>query len=71
MSTDQIRRRLANGFRPFALRLTDGRRFEIPHPELIMVGRNVVAVLGRDDIVTTIDALHVVSIDDLKGKRKK
>jgi hypothetical protein len=65
MNLEHIRKRVRNGFRPFAIRLSDGRRVRVPHSEFIMVGRNVVAVLGKDDVVSTIDALHIVSIDDL------
>jgi hypothetical protein len=68
MNLAHIRERLGNGFRPFVVELTNGRRFEVPHPEFIMVGRNVIAVMGRNDVVTTIDALHIVSINDLPPK---
>jgi hypothetical protein len=68
MILDHIRERLSNGFRPFVVELTNGRRFEVPHPEFIMVGRNVIGVLGRNDVITTIDALHIVSINDLPPK---
>jgi hypothetical protein len=43
----------------------------VPHPEFIMVGRNVVAVLGKDDSVTTIDALHIVAIEDLPAAKRR
>ena len=52
MNTERIRQKLSNGFRPFALQLSSGKRYLVPHPEFIMVGRNVVAVLGKDDSVT-------------------
>jgi hypothetical protein len=44
----------------------------VPHPEFIMVGKSVVAVMGKDDSVTTIDALHIAAIEDMpvrKGRR--
>ncbi len=68
-----IRERLSNGFRPFVVELTNGRRFEVPHPEFLIVGKNVIGVLGRNDVITTINALHIVSINDLplKGPRRK
>ena len=65
MNAERIRHKLSNGFRPFALQLSNGKRYVVPHPEFIMVGKNVVAVMGKDDSVTTIDALHIVAIDDL------
>jgi hypothetical protein len=53
--------------------LTNGQRFEVPHPEILIVGRNVIGVLGRNDVITTIDALHIVSISNLprKGSPRK
>jgi hypothetical protein len=73
MNLTHIRERVSNGFRPFVVELTNGRRFEVPHPEFLIVGRNIIAVLGRNDVVTTIDALHIVSITDLppKGPRRR
>ena len=68
MNTEQIRLRLHGGFKPFALHLSDGRKFNIAHPEFIMVGRGVVVVLREDDLVETLDALHIVSVEDLKAE---
>jgi hypothetical protein len=72
MNTERIRKKLSNGFRPFALELSSGKRYVVPHPEFIMVGKSVVAVMGKDDSVTTIDALHIAAIEDMpvrKGRR--
>ena len=71
MNTERIREKLTNGFRPFALQLSSGKRYIVPHPEFIMVGKQVVAVMGADDSVTTIDALHIAAIEDLPGSRPK
>ncbi len=73
MNLVHIRERLSNGFRPFVVETTNGRRFEVPHPEFIAVGRNLIVVLGRNDVATTIDAIHIVSIKDLpaSGRRRK
>jgi hypothetical protein len=67
MNTEQIRLRLRGGFKPFVLHLSDGRKFRIAHPEFIMVGKGVVAVLREDDLVETLDALNIVSVEDLKA----
>ena len=72
MNAERIRKKLTNGFRPFAIEVSSGRRYVVPHPEFIMIGKNVVAIMGKDDSVTTIDALHIVAIEDLpaaKGNR--
>jgi hypothetical protein len=65
MNIERVRQKLRNGFRPFALLLSSGKRYVVPHPEFIMIGRNVVVVMGKNDTVTTIDALHITAIEDL------
>jgi len=62
---DQIKKRLENGFAPFALRLSDGRRFAVPHRDFILVSSKVVVVIGEDQLAVTINPLHIVSVDDL------
>jgi hypothetical protein len=62
---DQIRKRLENGFSPFAIRLTDGRTFAVPHRDFILVSPKVIVVVDQDQLAVTINPLHMVSIDDL------
>jgi hypothetical protein len=69
VSTNEIRERLGQNFRPFVLCLSDGRKLQVPSTDHIAVGRAVVAVIGDDDISRTIDALHIVSIDDAVMER--
>jgi hypothetical protein len=71
MNLDHIRERLHNGFEPFVLTTTDGRRFEVPHQDFVAVGRNVVVVLDEKDHSAKIDALHIVSIEDLPTRKRK
>jgi hypothetical protein len=59
---------MRGGFKPFVLHLSDGRKFKISHPEFILVGRGIVVVLREDDLVETLDALHIVSVEDLKAE---
>jgi hypothetical protein len=58
---------MRGGFKPFVLHLSDGRKFKILHPEFIMVGKGVVVVLREDDLVETLDALHIVSLEDINA----
>ena len=67
MNTEQIKLRMRGGFKPFVLHLSDGRQFKIEHPKFILVGRGIIVVLREDDLVETVDALHVVSVEDLKA----
>lgn len=55
---------VTGGFKPFILHLSDGRKFSIPHPEFVAVGRSVVVVIDKDDQVNTIDPLHIVSLEE-------
>ena len=70
MNLDRIRERLRNGFKPFAIEVSSGKRYDVPHPEFFMIGKSVVAVLGKNDSVTTIDALHITAIKDLPLRRR-
>ena len=65
MNLDQIKLRLHGGFRAFALHLSDGRKFNIPHPEFILLGRQTMGVLDEDREVAFLDPLHVVAIKNL------
>jgi hypothetical protein len=62
---EQIKKRLENGFSPFVLRLSDGRRLVVPHRDFIAVSPKVVVVIGEDELAVTINPLHIVSVDDL------
>ena len=69
MDLGRIRQRVSGGgFRPFALRTSDGREYSVRHPELVLVGPRSVAVLDRDGEIVTVDALHVVAIKDLRSR---
>lgn len=64
MFTDQIKERLSNGFKPFTLCLSDGRRFTVPHRDFIALASKVIVVIDEKEISHTIDPVHVVSIED-------
>lgn len=65
MNLDRIRERLENGFKPFALELSSGKRVRVQHPDFIALGKGVVGVLGEDDSVHTLDAHHIIAMEDL------
>jgi hypothetical protein len=60
-------------FQPFRLTLTDGRTYEIHHPELAMVGRSSVIIgLARPDEPepvfdrqVTVSLLHIMQIEPI------
>lgn len=71
MDLDLIRKRLTGGFQPFVIRTSDGREFNVPHPEFIAVGKYEVAVVDRDGHIDTLAPLHIVSIKSLTGRGRK
>ena len=64
-------------FQPFRLTLTDGRTYEVHHPELAMVGRSTVAIgLPRPDDpepvydrLVTVSLLHVMQVEPVESSR--
>ena len=61
---DHLRKR---PFRPFRLILTDGRTFEVRHPELAVIGRTTVAVglARRGDPEPMFDRMTTVPLADV------
>jgi hypothetical protein len=48
MDTNAIREAiLKRPFKPFTLRMNDGRQFYIPHPEYVAVSRRVMSVIDH------------------------
>jgi hypothetical protein len=66
MDSEKIRERLRGpGFRPFRLHLSDGRAFEVPHPEFVAATSRVVAVLSKTGPSEVIDLARIVSLEEL------
>jgi hypothetical protein len=71
LSLKTIRERLHQApFTPFHLRLSDGNKVLIRHPDFVAIGGSVVAVTDEEDNFQRIDALHIVSLDEVPAKRK-
>lgn len=68
MNVAELRSLTSNGFRPFTLHLSDGRSFEVPHPDFIAISRRIVVVIGTDELPNLIDPLHIVSAKPKKSK---
>jgi hypothetical protein len=69
LNLKHIRDRLGPTFQPFTIRLSDGRSFDVPHPDFIAVGRGVVSVIDQEDVQHTLDALRIVSLNDAASKQ--
>jgi virulence-associated protein VagC len=64
MDMNVIRRALHDvPFKPFTLKLADGRSESVPHPEFVALGSRVVAIVRDDNSVTTIEPLLIVSLE--------
>lgn len=71
LSIKTIRERLnKTPFKPFDIRLTDGRKIFIQHPDFVSVGGSVVFVTDLEDSLQEIDSLHIVSLDDASAKKR-
>jgi hypothetical protein len=64
MNVQRIKDMITGGFKPFVIHMSDGRKFDVPHPEFVAVGKGVVVVIGKNDRVNTLDALHITGIKE-------
>jgi len=65
VNVQELKKRLSGGFRPFAIRTTDGQEFEIPHPEFVLIGKYSIAVRDKQGFINNLDPLHIVSTREL------
>jgi len=66
---ERIRHRVSGGgFQPFALRTSDGREYAVRHPEMVLIAPRSLAVVDRDGEIVTLDALHIVTIQNLRAR---
>lgn len=65
MNLQELKKRLSGGFRPFAIRTTEGQEFEIPHPEFVLIGKFSIAVRDKQGFINNLDPLHIVSTREL------
>jgi hypothetical protein len=71
MNTQLIRDRLNSETTACTLRLSDGTRVRIEHPDFAAVTPGLIVVVGKDYSITKIDPLHVVAIEDGPQKKSK
>ena len=71
LNVKTIRDRLHQApFRPFHIRLSDGRRIAVEHPDFVAIGGSVVFVTDDEDNMQRLDSLHIVSLDDVPAKKR-
>ena len=50
-------------FRPFTIRLADGRQLSVEHPDFVAVGERRIVVIAKDDSWSVVEPFLVVSLD--------
>jgi hypothetical protein len=71
MNVEKIRKRISGGFRPFVLRTSDGREYQIPHSEFIALSKYDVVVVDATGDIDILDPLHITSIRVMKPGSKR
>lgn len=70
MNLDKVRKKVSGGFRPFIILTSDGRGYDVPHPEFILFGKSAIAVTDEDGDIAVLDPLHIVALKDAPSKKK-
>ena len=68
MNVERIRTRLKGGFRPFAVVMSSGDKYPVPHPEFIFLTQRAIIVADRRGYTVNLDPLHVVGLEDLPAR---
>ena len=73
MNSQRIRERWHRDTKPFTLRLSDGTRVPVAHPDFMMMppGMGLIIVFGKKGDETRIDPLHVVAIEEPPPSKSK
>jgi hypothetical protein len=70
MNSKLISERVNSSPAPFALRLSDGTRVPVIHPDFVAVSPGQVVVIGQDEGITRIDPLHVVAVEERPPRKR-
>jgi hypothetical protein len=55
-------------FRPFSLRLADGRELYVPHPDFVALSpRRVIVINAQDESHSILEPLLIVSLENTGG----
>lgn len=71
MNVENIRKKLGESFQPLVLRTSDGREYEVEHPDFIAVGKHEIAVVDKQGGIDLLDPLHIVSLKRLPSHAAK
>ena len=65
MNVERIRERLGERFQPFAVVMSSGNKYPVPHADFIFLTSKVVVVANEKGGVNQLDPLHIVTLEDL------
>ena len=65
VNVQHIRARLRESFRPFAVVMSGGNKYPVPHPDFIFVTERVVVVADQRGYTANLDPLHIVRVEDI------
>jgi hypothetical protein len=73
MNSQRIRERWQGDTKPFVFRLSDGTRVPVAHPDFMMMpsGIGLIIVYSRNGVITRIDPLHVVAIEEVPPRKAR
>lgn len=71
--TDEVRKLMhAEPFIPFLVKTSDGKQYRVKHPDYVAIspkgGR--LTVYADEETSTTLNALHVVAVEPLRGRSR-
>ena len=56
-------------FEPFEIRLTNGEKHEVRHPEMALLPRSRLVIALEDDRMVICPLLHIASVETLQSVR--
>ena len=74
MNVHELRQiNLANPFRPYTIRTSDGQTVHVPHPDYMLIspGGDTLVVFDQDGMLHIIDADHVSKIEMRRARSAK
>ena len=72
MNSNLIRERWHRDTKPFVFRLSDGMRVPVAHPDFVaMVPGQIIVIDPKTTVITRIDPLHVVAIEEREKRKRK
>ena len=71
MNVEQIRSRLREGFRPFAIVTSSGHKYPVPHPEFLFLTQRTVIVADRRGYTVNLDPLHIVGLEEIPPRNNR